>query len=382
MGPLAGFKFLEIAGLGPTQLAGMLLADMGAEVVRVERAGPVDPVLPLPERFDLMNRGRRSIAIDLKHPEGVETVLRLTERAEALFEGFRPGVMERLGLAPEVCLERNPRLVYGRMTGWGQDGPLAGAVGHDPNYIALSGALGAIGQPDGPPTIPLNLVGDFGGGALYLVAGLLAALLEVGRSSRGQVIDAAMLDGAASQMTMVYGLLATGSWSDQRGRNLFDGGAHFHHVYRTKDGGHVVVGALEPRFHAALLEGLGIDPEELGDPRDPERWPAFRERLEQAFLTRSRDEWCELLEGTEACLSPVLSMSEAPAHPHNRARGTFAEIDGVVQPAPAPRFDRTRSEIRSPPRERGQDTAEVLADWGFSDEEIGRLKAEGAVGIG
>jgi len=377
MGPLQGFRFLEFAGLGPTQHAGMLLADMGAEVVRIVRTGDVD-VLPIPERCNVMNRSRRSLALDLKHTEAAEVVLRLVESADALYEGFRPGVMERLGLGPEICRDRNRRLVYARMTGWGQDGPLADAVGHDPNYVALSGALHAIGTADAP-TIPLNLVGDFGGGSLYLVSGLLAALLETSRSGEGQVVDVAMVDGAASLMATFYGLTSAGLWADQREANLLDGGAHFHHVYRTKDDRHVVVAAIEPQFHKTLLERLGIDPEEARDYLSPARWPALREKLEKIFQTRTLVDWIDELEGTEACVSPVLSLSEAPLHRHNEARGTFVSVDGIVQPAPAPRFDRTPSTIRNPPPARGLDTRPVLAEHGFSDQEIDDLIASGAV---
>ncbi len=379
MGPLSGFKFIEIAGLGPTQLCGMLLADMGAEVVRIERREPAALDALFPERYNLMNRGRRSVAIDLKRPAGIEVALRLLESADALFEGFRPGVMERLGLGPETCMSRNPRLVYGRMTGWGQTGPLAGKAGHDPNFIALAGVLDSIGERDGAPVLPLNLIGDFGGGALYLAVGLLAAVLEASRSGRGQVVDAAMLDGSISLMTMIYGLLAAGSWRPRRGHNLFDGGAHFHRPYRTKDGKYVVVGALEPRFYAALLEALGIEAD-LESYARPAAWERLRPRLEEAFLTRTRAEWCELFERLDACASPVLSLEEAPEHPHNRERRTFVTVDGIVQPAPAPRFDRTPSEIRCPPPRRGENTREALGDWGFEPAEIRRLIESRVVG--
>ncbi|MDH3402227.1 MAG: CoA transferase [Acidobacteriota bacterium] len=380
-GPLAGYRFVELAGLGPTQLAGMLLADMGADVVRVEPPGGDGAGIALPRRFDLMSRGRRSVAVDLKHAQGPGVVLRLVAGADAIFEGFRPGVAERLGLGPAVCLARNPRLVYGRMTGWGQDGPLAGAVGHDPNFIALAGALHAMGPPDGPPVPPLNLVGDFGGGALYLVAGLLAALLEVSRSGRGQVVDAAMVDGAASMMTVFHGLAAAGLWNGPRGRNLLDGGAYFHRAYETRDGKFVAVGALERRFHDALLRALGIeaDPGAGSHVGAPERWPVYEKRLAAAFKTKTRDEWCALLEGTAACVSPALALDEAPRHPHNEARGTYLTIDGITQPAPAPRFDRTPGAVRNPPPARGRDTRAVLAEAGFSEEEIGELLEQDAI---
>jgi len=359
-----------MAGLGPTQHAGMLLADMGADVIRLVRAeGSANPI-PIPERYLVMNRSRRSLAIDLKNEEAREIVFRLVERSDALIEGYRPGVMERLGLGPEALHERAPRLVYGRMTGWGQEGPLADAVGHAPNYVALSGALDSIGNSGEAPTIPLNLVGDFGGGSLYLVAGILAALLETSRSGQGQVVDAAMADGAASLMAMFYGLSAAGLWREERGTNLLDGGAHFHHVYRTQDDRYLVVGAIEPRFHATLLRELGIAQDEIPDPMDPSAWPGYVDRLETAFATRTLDEWVERLEGSEACCSPVLSLSEAPQHPHHRARGTFVEVEGITQPAPAPRFARTPAAVRNPPPERGQDTQTVLRELGFSSQEV------------
>jgi len=378
VGPLAGLKFLEIGGIGPTQLCGMLLADMGAEVVRIERPERAAAEIRPPARLDLMNRGRRSLSLDLKHPLAVEVLLRLCERADGLFEGFRPGVMERLGLGPEACRGRNPRLVYGRMTGWGQSGPLAESVGHDPNYIALAGALYPLGAPDRPPTPPLNLVGDFGGGALYLLAGMLAALLERERSSRGQVVDAAMVDGTASLMTLFHGLAAAGDWSDRRGTNLLDGAAPFYRAYRTLDEKFVMVAALEDRFFDALIEILGLSGLDTTDRLDRRSWPKLGAELSRVFLTRSRDQWSDIFEGTEGCVTPVLTLEEAPEHPHMRARGTYVEVDGVVQPAPAPRFARTPSEVRSPPPEPGQDTEAVLRDWGLGEPEIESLLATGA----
>ena len=382
MGPLNGLKLVELAGIGPTQLAGMLLADMGAEVIRVERPSDPDLGFPIPTELNLMNRGRRSVVIDLKQPQGFAVVLRLIDRADALFEGFRPGVMERLGIGPEFCMERNPRLVYGRMTGWGQEGPLAGSVGHDPNYIALTGVLDAIGPRGGDPVLPLNLVADYGGGALYLVTGLLAALLERQRSGRGQVVDAAMIDGSASLMTLFYGLRAAGLWHHPRGSNLLDGGAPFSRPYATKDGKHIVVAAIERRFYRALLEGLEIPEEERIPQTDIDRWPELERQLEAIFRTRTRDEWCERLEGTEACVSPVLSIDETPEHPHHHERQTFIEVDGLRQPGPAPRFARTPGAIRNPPPEPGADTEAVLAEHGFTEAEIRRLATDGVIGLG
>ena len=384
MGPLAGVRVVEVAAIGPGPFAAMLLADMGAEVVRVDRPAGTGPfglggAGGDRSRLDPVLRGRRSVAVDLKHAEGPEVVLRLVERADALVEGFRPGVTERLGIGPEACLARNPRLVYGRMTGWGQDGPLAAAPGHDIDYVALSGALHAIGRAGGPPAVPLNLVGDYGGGALFLVAGVLAALLEAGRSGRGQVVDAAMVDGAAALTTAFHGLLARGWWTEERGANLLDGGAPFYDVYETADGRHLAVGPLEPQFYAELLRLVGLD-EDPSAQMDRSRWPATRERLAATFRTRTRDEWCRLLEGTDACVAPVLSMREAPGHPHNAARGTFTEVAGVVQPAPAPRFSRTPSAVARPPAHPGEHTDEALADWGFGADELARLRRAGVVG--
>ena len=380
-GPLSGYRLIEIAGIGPTQLTGMLLADMGAEIVRVERLGPVDLGVPMPVRYKLMNRSRRSLAVDLKKPHGRDIILDMCASADALFEGFRPGVMERLGLGPEECLQRNERLVYGRMTGWGQDGPLANTAGHDPNYIAIAGVLGCIGKKDEAPAYPLNLIGDFGGGALYLATGLLAAMLETAKSGKGQVVDAAMVDGAASMMTTFYGLLAAGIWKEQRSSNILDGGAHFVTTYRTKDDKFIVVGAIEDRFYQELLDRLEIsDPDLRTQQYDRERWPEFAERFQQIFLTRTRDEWCEIFAGSDACFAPVLSLTEATQHPHAQARNAYAGIDGVIQPAPAPRFSRTPSEIQSPPPEPGQHTEEVLLDWGFSEERINGLVKNSIIG--
>ncbi len=374
MGPLSGVKIIEFAGLGPAPFCAMLLADMGAEVVRIERKGQGDNPL------DFLNRGRRSVALNLKAPGAVETCLTLIEQADALIEGFRPGVMERLGLGPDLCLRRNPRLVYGRMTGWGQDGPLAAAAGHDLNYIALTGALHAIGRPGEKPVVPLNLIGDFGGGALYLAFGVTAALLEATRSGKGQVIDAAMTDGAASLMAMAYSHRAMGMMSDARGTNLLDGGAPFYDTYETADGKWVAVGALEPQFYALLREKLGLMDDPLFDDQmNRDNWPAMKARLTEVFKSRTRDAWCALLEGTDACFAPVLSMAEAPEHPHNKARGTFVSDGGCVQPAPAPRFSRTPGAVHSPPPPVGAHTEQVLSAWGVPGDQIARLKESGAI---
>ena len=378
MGPLAGVKVVEIAGLGPGPFCAMLLADMGADVLRVERAGGGFAIAE-PKR-DLMNRNRRSVAVDLKHPRGAEVVLRLCARADALIEGFRPGVMERLGLGPDDCLARNPRLVYGRMTGFGQTGPLAKAAGHDLNYIALSGALHAIGRAGEKPVVPLNLVGDFGGGGMLLAFGVACALFEARGSGRGQVVDAAMVDGSSLLMTLFHGLGAMGLWSDARGTNLLDGGAHFYDTYETKDGRHVSVAALEPKFYAELVRLTGADPARFASQLDPSTWPALRDELAALFRTKTQGEWCALLEGSDACFAPVLSMAEAAAHPHARARSAFVEQDGVTQPAPAPRFSRTPPELRRGPPSPGEHTDTALADWGFDAAELAALRDAGAIG--
>jgi alpha-methylacyl-CoA racemase len=381
MGPLQGCRVVELAGIGPTPFCAMLLADLGADVVRIDRPsrGDLDLGIPLPRRYSVLLRGRRSARVDLKDPAGAEVVLRLVEAADALIEGFRPGVAERLGLGPDVCLARNPRLVYGRMTGWGQDGPLAAAAGHDINYIALAGALHAIGPAGGPPVPPLNLVGDFGGGGAYLALGVLAGIIESRTSGQGQVVDAAMVDGAASLMASAYGMHAAGVHTDERGENLIDGGSFFYGTYETADGRWVAVGSIERRFYDQLLGVLGIDPAEIPDRDDRARWPEHRRRLAEIFRTRTRDEWVALMEGTDICFSPVLDLGEAPTHRHNRDRGTFVEVDGVVQPAPAPRFSRTAAVIQRPPCSPGEHTAEALADWGFAADEIERLTQQGAI---
>ncbi len=378
-GPLIGIRVIELAGIGPAPHAGMILADLGADVVRIDRPTPGAFGGWAETRFDVLGRGRRSIALDLKNPAGVEVALRMVERADALIEGFRPGVVERLGLGPEVCMARNARLVYGRMTGWGQQGPLAHVAGHDITYVALTGALHAIGSAAGPPVVPLNLVGDFGGGSLYLVVGVLAGLLETSRSGQGQVVDAAMVDGATSLLAAVYGAAAHGFWQDRREANLLDGGAPFYGVYETSDGKYVAIGAIEPQFYAELLRRTGLADEPLPGQFDSSGWPRLRERLAQLFQSKTRQEWCTLLEGSDACFAPVLSLAEAPQHEHVRARRTFVEIEGVTQPGPAPRFERTPGRIRSGPPVPGQDFEALLTEIGYSNDQITALVAEGAV---
>ncbi|QYY28405.1 CoA transferase [Cupriavidus pinatubonensis] len=363
-GPLAGVRIIELAGIGPGPLAGMMLADMGAEVLRIERPGETDLGVRRERRFDLMLRGRKSIALDLKDPQAVAAVLDLVESADALIEGFRPGVTERLGLGPDACLARNPKLVYGRITGWGQTGPLAHTAGHDVNYIALTGALNAIGQRGQRPAIPPAYLGDFAGGGMFLLAGVLAALVEAGKSGKGQVVDAAIVDGAAALGSVFFGLVAAGQWNPERGTNVLDSGAHYYNVYQCKDGGWISVGPIEARFYRDLLDRIGIDPASLGEQLDPANWEAAGNRLAELFRTRTRDEWCALLEGTDACFAPVLSYEEAPQHAHLKARETFVEIDGIVQPAPAPRFSRTPSALPTAPRAPDvRDYAHTLAGW-------------------
>jgi alpha-methylacyl-CoA racemase len=357
----------------------MLLSDLGADILRIDRITPSDSGVAMGDRFNLLHRGRRSVAMDLKNPGAVAAVKRLAAEADAIVEGFRPGVAERLGLGPDDCLAVNPRLVYGRMTGYGQDGPLASAPGHDINYIALTGALHSIGQKNGPPVPPLNLVGDFGGGALYLALGLLAAIIESRQSGEGQVVDAAMIEGAASLMTLFYGMQAAGVHHDERGTNRLDGSRPWYGVYETRDGGYIALGSNEPRFFDETVKLLGLEDAGLPSQSDVAGWDRMRSAFADAIRRRSRDEWCELAEGRETCLSPVLSLGEAPRHPQNAARGVFVEIDGIVQPAPAPRFSRTPAEVQRPPAAPGTHSVEALADWGFSSAEIADLLAEGAV---
>lgn len=379
MGPLNGFKIIEIAGIGPGPYAAMLLADLGADIVRIDRAGNVVGGDPANPPTDLLSRGRRSVGVDLKNPEGVAAVLDLVESADALIEGFRPGVMERLGLGPDVCLERNPKLVYGRMTGWGQTGPYALAAGHDINYIALAGALEPMGRAGEKPTPPINLVGDFGGGGMMLAMGICAGLLETSRSGKGQVIDAAMIDGAASLMTMTWSFKAMGFWNDERGTNLLDTGAHFYDTYETADGRYISIGSIEPQFYAELLRLTGLDGEELPRQMDRSAWPDLTDRFAEIFKQKTRDEWCEIMEHTDVCFAPVLAMDEAPQHPHIAERGTFTEVAGITQPAPAPRFSRTPGSIDRPPPHPGQHSDEALADWGLEPTRIAELRAAGAI---
>jgi alpha-methylacyl-CoA racemase len=370
---------LELAGIGPAPFCGMLLADMGAEILRIDRPDPGlrsdrDP------RADLLNRGRRSAAVDLKDPRCIEMVRRLAGRADILLEGYRPGVMERLGLGPQEMLARNPRLVYGRMTGWGQEGPLAKRAGHDINYIALSGALHAMGRPGEPPPPPLNLVGDFGGGALYMAFGLLCAFIEASRSGHGQVVDAAMLDGALSLMTMAFGMRAMGLWNAERGENFLDGSAPYYRCYATADGGYVAVGAVEPEFWAELLRRMGLDDIDPARQRDRSSWAATQRRLEQTFATKSRAAWCALLEDADTCFAPVLGMDEIGEHPHVRARNGLIDIFGITAPAPAPRLERTPASLGLPPPQPGEHTRDALLDWGIAAAEIDRLAADGKIG--
>ncbi|GAA4353674.1 CaiB/BaiF CoA-transferase family protein [Variovorax defluvii] len=378
-GPLAGLKVVEVGGVGPGPFCAMLLSDMGAEVVRIDRKHASESGLPVDRRFDVMYRGRRSLALDLKKPEAVQAVRRMLRDADVMIEGFRPGVMERLGLGPEVCMDLNPKLIYGRMTGWGQTGPMASKPGHDLNYIALSGALHAIGPKGGAPSIPLNLIGDFGGGSMYLAFGILCALHEAKTSGRGQVVDAGMVDGATSLMAMIYGLFAAGYWKDERGSNRLDSGAPWYDVYETKDGRHVAIGATEATFFRNTMKVIGLREEDFGEQHDRDGWPAMKEAFSRKFRSRTRDGWCKAFEGTETCFSPVLSLAEAPRDPHQVARGNFVECAGVVQPAPAPRFSRSRPAVQSPPPQPGEHNREVLADWGFSEEDVAQLQRSGAI---
>lgn len=381
MGPLHGIKVVEFAALGPCPMAAMILADLGAEVVRIERKLPpgAKPGSELFDpRIDILNRSRRVVTLDLKKPEGIAAARQLIAGADILVEGFRPGVMERLGLGPDDALKANPRLVFGRMTGWGQTGPLANAAGHDINYLSLSGALHAIGEPGRKPVVPLNLVADCGGGAMLLVVGVLAALTEARNSGQGQVVDAAMTDGSALLMTMMYTLKAMGEWTQQRGSNLLDGGAHFYDTYRCRDGKYISIGPIEPQFYALFLAKTGLTDPDFSQQWDRARWPELKARLATHLETRSRDEWCQLLEGSDACVAPVLDMDEAPEHPHNRARGTFIEVGGIIQPAPAPRFSRSTPATPRPPIT-GATGEDVLADWGFQAAAIDALRQAGAI---
>lgn len=380
-GPLTGYRIIEIAGIGPGPFAAMMLADMGAEVIRVDRAGAVRGPTPEGAHFDVLLRGRRNLAIDLKNPDGVEALLTLVESADALIEGFRPGVMERLGVGPDVCLARNPKLVFGRMTGWGQEGPYAQAAGHDINYISLAGALAHFGRAGEAPVPPLNMVGDFGGGGMFLAYGIVCALLETQRSSQGQVVDTAMVDGAAVLMSMFWAFKAAGLHDENsRGTNLLDTGSHFYDVYRCADGEYISIGSIEPQFYAELMRLTGLeDDEEFAKQMDRSQWPALKTRLTAVFTQRTRAEWCEIMETTDVCFAPVLTMSEAAEHPHNIERGTFIDIAGITQPAPAPRFSRTTPEVTMPPAHPGTHTREVLTDWGVAPDQVAAWMESGAV---
>ncbi|CAB4820361.1 unannotated protein [freshwater metagenome] len=386
MGPLSGLKIVEVAGIGPAPFAAMMLSDMGADVIRVDRLENSNGGDPAAPPSDIFNRGRRSIALNLKSAGGLKTLLDLIGQADAVMEGFRPGVAERLGFGPEVCQEINPKLVYGRMTGWGQDGPYALTAGHDINYIALAGVLAHLGREGEKPTPPINLVGDFGGGGMLLAFGLVCALLEAGRSGQGQVVDAAMVDGSASLMTMVWGFKAMGMWSDDRGTNLLDTATHFYDTYECADGNFVSIGSIEPQFYAELLKHTNLEQVyvDLGEPMptqmDKAKWPEMKAHLAAIFVTKSRDEWSALLEGTDICFAPVLTMDEAAQHPHNVHRKTFVEVAGITQPAPSPRFDRTPGEIQRPPSHPGQHTDEILSEWlGAESQEIAELRQSDSV---
>lgn len=372
-GPLAGLKVVEFAGIGPGPFCGMLLSDLGADVVRIDRQGGRGGA-----PTDITSRGRRSVALDLKKPEAIEACLKLLETADVVFEGFRPGVMERLGLGPDVVLKRNPKIVFGRMTGWGQTGPWSQAAGHDMNYIALTGALHAIGTKD-KPIPPLNLVGDFGGGALYLAFGMLAAVISARETGKGQVVDCAMTDGAASLMAMFYGMKASGIWKDERRLNMLDGGAHYYDTYKCADGKWISIGSIEPQFYALLLEKTGVNDPDFQRQQDRTIWPELNEKLAKIIASKTQAEWCELMDATDVCFAPVLTLEEAPKHPHNLARQTFVEVAGVTQPAPAPRFSATPGKIQGPPPSIGAHNKEALADWGFSEAEIGSLASAGAL---
>ena len=375
MGPLKGLQIIEIAGIGPAPFCGMVLSDLGANVIRVDRVTSAGSV----SRQEASNRGKKSIAVDLKTPKGIEIVLNLVEASDAIFEGFRPGVMEKLGLGPDVCLQKNKKIVFGRMTGWGQEGPLAFAAGHDINYISLSGVLATIGRPGSPPVPPLNLIGDYGGGGMLLALGLVAALFETKSSGKGQVIDAAMVDGSALLMTMIYTMRGMGLWKDSLGSNFLDGGAHFYDTYECKDGKYISIASIEPKFYQLLREITPLEDSIFDDQLSRESWPEQKKALKEIFLKKTQQEWCDLMEGTDICFAPVLNMAEAPEHPHNKARDTFIELEGIVQPAPAPRFSRTVPEVYPAPAYVGEHTEEVLKSIGMQDSDIEDLKASGEV---
>lgn len=382
MGPLEGIKVVELAGIGPGPFCAMMLADMGADVIRIDRPSKVKAggtTAGANPRFDVLNRGRRSVALDLKDPKSIETVLKLCEQADALIEGFRPGVTERLGIGPEDCMARNPKLIYGRMTGWGQDGPYASVAGHDINYIALAGVLHSIGRRGEAPVPPMNLVGDFGGGGMFLAFGVVCGIFEAQRSGKGQVIDAAMVDGASLLMAPIYGLQQMGRWNgDERGVNLLDSGAHFYDVYETKDGKYISIGSIEPQFYAILVEKAGLDATAFADQHNRDKWPDFKDTIGAVFKSKTRDEWCEIMEHTDICFAPVLSMNEAHAHPHNAERGTFIEVEGLRQPGPAPRFSRTKPVVARPSPLPGEHNEEALKDWGLDDDLIAAVQPAAA----
>ncbi len=376
MGPLNGYTVLELAGIGPAPMGGMMLADMGAEVIRIDRAAAAGQ----PAMKDVSARGKKSVAINLKDPQGIETLLQMVENADVLIDPYRPGVCEKLGIGPDVCLQRNPKLVFARMTGWGQDGPLAQSAGHDINYISITGALYAMGRKDEKPVPPLNLVGDMGGGGMLLVTGVLAAMLEATNSGKGQVIDVAMVDGAAQLMWMFHGFEAMGLWdASRRESNMLDGGAHYYGTYECADGAYVSIGSIEPQFYALLKQHADLSEEDFGDQNNAEKWPAMKEKLAQVFRQKTQAQWCAIMEGTDVCFAPVLSFVDAPAHPANVARNTYIDIDGVTQPAPAPRFSRTPSKVMHAGPASGQDTETVLAAMGFGEREIADLKQKGAI---
>jgi len=375
MGPLKGLQIIEMAGIGPAPFCGMVLSDLGANVIRIDRVTSAGSV----SRQEASNRGKKSIAVDLKTTKGIEVVLNLVEASDALFEGFRPGVMEKLGLGPDVCLQKNKKIVFGRMTGWGQEGPLAFAAGHDINYISLSGVLATIGRPGSPPVPPLNLIGDYGGGGMLLALGLVAALFETKSSGKGQVIDAAMVDGSALLMTMIYTMRGMGLWKDSLGSNFLDGGAHFYDTYECKDGKYISIASIEPKFYQLLREITPLEDSIFDDQLSRESWPEQKKALKEIFLKKTQQEWCDLMEGTDICFAPVLNMAEAPEHPHNKARDTFIELEGIVQPAPAPRFSRTVPEVYPAPAYVGEHTEEVLKSIGMQDSDIEDLKASGEV---
>jgi alpha-methylacyl-CoA racemase len=377
MGPLNGYTVIELAGIGPAPMGGMILADMGAEVIRIERAGAFSPKLSK----DVSFRGKKSVVLNLKDPQGVETLLRMVENADVLIDPYRPGVCEKLGIGPEVCLARNPKLVFARMTGWGQEGPLAKAAGHDINYISITGALYAVGRAGENPVPPLNIVGDMGGGGMLLVNGVLAALLEAHNSGKGQVIDAAMVDGAAQLMWMFHGFQANGGWDhSQRETNMLDGAAHFYDSYECADGEYISIGSIEPQFYALLMEKTGLDPADFADQHNKDKWPEYKAKLAEVFKTKTQSEWCDLMEGTDVCFAPVLNFMDAPQHPANVAREVYVEVDGITQPAPAPRFSRTPAAVRHGAHDIGEDTDAVLSDMGFESQEIASLKEAGSIG--